>query len=773
MKDGADGSAVPYATAALLRPDSSVVTGVITNDDGKFIIENVAAGDYLLQVSFIGYKKTYLTVTVPSQSDLGEILISEDVNLLGEVVVTGRRALVEQRLDRIVVNVSGNIITSGLNINELLKQLPGLVVDQNGGVKLNGRDATIYIEGRPTRLPAEQVAQMLNGMMSDVVDRVELIDNPSSRFEAGLSSAIVNIRLKRDASLGLNGSAQMGVGATEHEFVYQGGLNLNYRSKKINLFGSYGYNNIPRYTDLYQTRGFSGTVPVTYDQYSRLHYFNPSNTLRAGIDWFITSKQTIGFLLNGTYNNQEGDIEAKSNIMRTGTSKVDSLELSDLSFYNKYGSQMYNLNYRLTIAEGEEMTLDADYGNVYARNWQQMQSRYLDVDGNEMRSPHEFQQKGPRNIDIYSLKIDYVKPLSEKSRLEAGIKTGQTITDNELLWENLFNNSWETDLNQSNKFKYSEHISAAYATFSHQFGKFSAMAGLRAEYTSIKGESPTMDTTFTHSYLDWFPSAYLQYQINDNQVMNLSYSRKIFRPGYSSLNPFRTYLDPFTFQSGNPDLKPVYLNSITMRYSIKRYFINLSYSIYNDFFNQDYIQDDATHTMGLIQKNLGKSQVFSLSIYAPINLTKWYSLNINTQFAWNMDDIYHIGERFQNDYFTAYVSLQHAFIILPTMKANMQMIWLKRNWEGISQFEDLLYMNAQIEKSFMDKRLSLTLSCNDLFSSMIYRAKINFGNINQTLKEDQNLRRIMLTVRYNFGSQQIRASRNRSVGIEEEMGRTK
>jgi hypothetical protein len=177
--------------------------------------------------------------------------------------------------------------------------------------------------------------------------------------------------------------------------------------------------------------------------------------------------------------------------------------------------------------------------------------------------------------------------------------------------------------------------------------------------------------------------------------------------------------------------------------------------------------------MGLVQKNLGKSKFLSLGFYTPIKISEWYSLSINTQAAWNKDDTYHSGERFQNDYITANTNLQHTFTIMPTMRASIQMMWAKRGWEGISHFDDIWYVNAQIEKSFFERRLNLTLSCNDLFSSLVYSGKINFGKINQTFKEDQNLRRIVLTVRYNFGSQQIRGSRYHGVGIDEEIGRTR
>jgi hypothetical protein len=402
-----------------------------------------------------------------------------------------------------------------------------------------------------------------------------------------------------------------------------------------------------------------------------------------------------------------------------------------------------------------------------------MQSHYLNVEGDELRLPSEFQYSGPRSIDILSLKADYVKPFSEKSKLEAGFKTGQTATDNQILYENYQEGMWEIDLNQSNNFKYSEHISAVYTTYSHKFGKISAMAGLRTEYTYIKGESFTMDTSFARSYIGWFPSAYLQYKINDKQGLNLSYSRKIHRPGYSLLNPFRTYIDPFTFQSGNPDLNPSHSNTIGFRYSFSGYSLNISYNVENKLFEQDYIQDDENHTMGLVKKNIGKKQELTLGAFFPIQVVKWYRLNIYSGTGLLKIDTRHNGERFRRNYISASMNLQHNFTILQTMRANMQMMWIKLGWQGIVRFEDYLTMNANIEKTFFDKRLSLALSCNDIFSSIVIRGKINFGNINQTLSEDKHLRQTMLTARYTFGSQKIRAARNRSVGIENEMGRAK
>jgi hypothetical protein len=774
VKDRADGSTIPFATAALLRTDSTTITGVIANNDGKFVLENVATGEYLLQISFIGYDRAYQTVNVPEQSDIGEIYLSENANMLQEVVITGRRQLIEHRLDRTVINVADNMITSGLNVQDLLKQLPGLVVDQDGNIKLNGRTATVYIDGRPTRLPAEQVAQMLNGMIGDVVDRVELIDNPSSRYEAGMSSAIVNIRLKRDASLGVNGSVSGGLGFNDYNLASRGGLNLNYRSKRLNIFGNYGYDNRTRVTDLYQNRNYNGEIPVTYSQNSFIKGDNQSHTLRTGVDYFINSKQTIGFLFNGAHHAYNGNIEAEATISQTGSTRVDSIELSNSDMASKHSSQMYNLNYRLNGDSDKVFTVDLDYGRVYNHSWQNMQHQYLNANGSERRPSTEFQYGGPRNIDILSLKADFSKPFSEKSNFEAGARVGQTTTDNEIIYENLLAGKWEIDDNQSNRFKYTEQVSAAYTTYSHKFGKFSAMAGLRAEYTSIEGNSPTMNSTFKRSYLGWFPSAYVQYQINEKQGLNLSYSRKIDRPNFGQLNPFRMYIDPFTFASGNPDLNPQYRNTIALRYNISGYSANLIYTHTSDLFQRDFVQDDENRTLSIIPKNVGKSETVGLNIFAPIEIAKWYKLNAYSQATYNMVDTRLSGEEFKKNYLAAYASLQHSFTILPTLRANVFMDWVKTGWFGVYQTSNTQSMNVQVEKSFLDKRLNVALSCDDIFNTNSrFIAKVDFANMNQSIRENNFNRMVMVTARYNFGSQQIRGARSRSVGIEDEMGRAR
>jgi hypothetical protein len=776
VKEKTTGDPIAYATVVLLQADSSYVTGGTTDEAGHFSLETAEAGTYIVKLSFIGYESLYKTIKVDSDIDTGEFFLQEKSFGLKEVVVLGNRPLIEQKIDRLVVHVSGNMITSGLNISEVLREMPGLVVNEDGKITLNGRGVTVYIDGRPTNLPASLLINMLNGMQGDAVDRVELISNPSARYDARQSASIVNIRLKRDVTLGLNGSVSASVGYTEYLPAYRTSLNLNYRSKKINIFGMYGFNYQPWNSDAEQIKNFHDGTPVTYKQYAKMKLTTPANTVRMGMDWFLSPKQTVGFLFNGTYSDRKLSISSNTDISRLGSTAIDSVALSHIQGDDKSNTQMYNLNYRLlTDTLGGELTADLDYGRINNHNWQNVQSHYFeDIHAGSTRS-EEFQYTGPRNIQIYSLKLDLTKPLSSKMQMEAGLKAGNTTTDNEIRYENLINNHWEPNPNQSREFRYHEFISAAYFNVSYRFNRLTTMLGVRAEYTRSKGESATADTAFTHTYLDLFPNVFFQYKINEAQNLGLSYTRKINRPDFSLLDPFRVYVDPFTYLSGNPDLKPSYIHSVDMSYRLKRYSVNLAYMKIDDRFAQEMVQNIEDHTTGIINKNIGKHEIYSLYGFAPIQIAKWYILRINPGIQWEKSDSWYNGENFKNNYWTASGNIYNAFTILPTLTANFNFFWQKAGWDGITSFRgsNLWQFNGRIEKTFLEKRVSLSLSCNDIFSTYRHQAETKFQTIDQKSKQDSHPRLFLLTARYSFGSQKIRGARNRQVGIEDEINRTK
>ena len=775
ITDGTNGLPMTYATVVLLLPDSSVVAGITTKDDGRFVFSNIENGFYILQLSFVGYDRLSITVDVPVQSNLGEIVLNESANSIREVFVTAQRPFVEHRLDKTIVNVSGNIITAGLSINELLNEIPGLWVRDDGRVMLNGRMATVHIDGRPTRLPAVQVAQLLNGMQGDLVDRIELISNPSARYEAGMSPSIINIRLKRDLTLGTNGSVMTNVGFTEYDFIYRNGVNFNYRSKRINVFGNYGFNHNVTRQDIHQIRKYSTTPSMLYDQRSMVKSVNPGHTLRTGVDWFISPKHTFGFLFTGMYSGSvRATVTSETNISNIDEFLPDSTTLSNIGILLDGNSKMYNLNYRLMIDDlGSELTADADYGNVYIKNKQNMQTRYFDSFGEEQRLQTAFQHTVPQDINILSFKLDLSKFFTSETKIETGLKVNQTITDNEIKYENFVNNSWEPDYNQSNRFRYREQIFAGYASYGFQLNKISTMLGVRAEYTQMWGESFTMDTTFNRSYLELFPSIFYQYRVNNNTSVNFSYSRRLQRPGYSLLNPFRTYIDPYTYTSGNPDLKPMFTHSIEFKLDGGHLSITSGYNITYGAFGQEIKQDDQQRITSYTYENIGKRQVFSLIPFGRFVFSPKYTLRVGPSVFWNVDNSWYNKEPFDKNYLTMQLRIYNSFTFSPLFGGTFSFMWQDEGWDGINKVDrrNLWQANINVRYLFFDRRLNVAFNCNDIFSSYRYKTTGKFQNIDQTTVEVGHGRTIRISATYNFGSNQIRGARNRAVGIEEEMSR--
>jgi hypothetical protein len=773
-KDAATGELIPYVTASLLSLDSTVVTGAIASEDGKFTIHNVAVGNYLLQVSFLGYERTFRNMSVPAQSDLGDILLSESATMLAEVVITSRRPLVEMRVDRMIVNVSSNLITAGRNINEVLRDVPGLHVDNQGSITLYGRAVIIHINGRPTRLPAAQVAQLLSGMQGDQVDRVELIANPSSRYEASDGSSIVNIQLKRDASLGVNGSVSSGIGYTEYDWLFREALNLNYRSRNINVYGNYGYNYQPIVMDVEQYKNFTAGIPVTYAQHSTSTFVAPNHTLRIGTDWFVNPKQTIGFLFTGMFGTNRSYSQGHVEISPLNIARIDSTTQSTVGSGGQGESQMYNLNYRLvTNREGEELTADLDYGRVNVDGNQNLKNLFFDNTGSEQREKEEFRQNTVRNVDVFSFGVNYVRLFANRLQLGAGAKTGYTETDNTQLYEDLFSEQWIHNDNFSNSFSHKEQVTAAYVTYGQQWNKFSAMAGLRAEYTSTSSKSVTLDTTFSHNYIDFFPNAYLQYQIGDMHSINLSYARRIIRPNYSHLNPFRSYTDAYTYQSGNPNLKPVYQQTFILSYRYRRLIANAVYSTFKNSVNQEWVQDDETHITALIPKNNSKRTAYTIYSQLSIPVSKAYTVTPWARTTLYDESSWYSNEPFSKKFIAGEYAISNSFTILPTLRVQAYFYYILGGWGGVTKYSNNWYINTQIEKTFFENRLSVVLNCSDLFSSQMEKATIRFKNVDQILIQDFYPRTTVLTIRYSFGSGQIRATRNRNVGIEEEIGRAR
>ena len=458
VKDGADGSPFPYATAALLRADSSLVTGAMTAPDGKFTITNVASGNYLLQMSFIGYEKAYQNVSVPAQSDLGEITLIESANSLSEVVVMATRPLVVSRADRYVVNVSGNIQSAGRDALDILRNTPGLLVDQSGNVTLMGKGVQIWIDGRPSQMSGDQLRAFLNSMQGGEIERIEVVTNPSSRYEAEGSGGIIDIKTKKGLELGINGTLTAGY-TQGHSGKDNAGLSLNWRRDKINLYGNYSYSRYNGWSYLDQIN----VMQTPEGEISLANYVKYNNTklgmrhnVRAGMDYFINPGNIFGVVIN-TYHDDRGFASMKGTTTISPTYNGVSSSTADNTQTDTKNGIQANINYQSTFTKpGQQLNFDLDYAHFTSDQLQKNANRYYDPAGVMIGDVEQFSNANPQFINVYSVKIDYTQPVWKDARMESGAKFGQITTDNDLRYEAVINNVWQSDPGKSNRFTYTE-----------------------------------------------------------------------------------------------------------------------------------------------------------------------------------------------------------------------------------------------------------------------------------------------------------------------------
>jgi outer membrane receptor protein involved in Fe transport len=775
VKDRTDSIAVTYATVALMTADSSIVTGVTTDTAGVFRLSGVRDGDWLVRISFVGYETAYRWVSVPSQSDLGEIRLVESANRLSEVVVTATRPFVEQRVDRYVVNVGSHILTAGRNALDVLRNTPGVLVRPDGGITVMGNVVEIWIDGRPSRLSGAQLNALLTSTQGETIDRIEVITNPSSRYDAAGIGGIINIRTKQGLQYGLNGSVNAGA-AKSWVDRENAGLQLNFRNSTVNLFGNYGINRTANRQDIHQTNVAETTEgPVTFDQKTlgKNQTAGIYHQYRLGADFFLSQKSTLGLLVNG-YDNGKEKIKVEGNTKITPVyENVDHTTIHNLWTEQTNGLQV-NANYQQIFSEsGRQLNMDVDYGQFNSKPSQHVTNNYFRTDGNPARDKEQLRHVNPQRIDVYSGKLDYMHPIWENGKLEAGTKSSGSKTDNDLLFEEYTGNRWETDLNQTNRFIYTEQLHAAYLNLSKSWGKWSSQAGIRGEYTVSRGKQRITGAVNDSSYFNIFPTLFINYS-PDNHTLGLSYSRRLRRPSYEQLNPFEIKTDAYSYQAGNPHLTPTYIHNIQLSYRYKQSLMaRLSYNHITDLIIFTPVTGDRDVRYGMIPVNFGKRQSFSGMVNWRVSPAKWWNVNLMAEGAYATNNSGQAQDEYSNNGFVGYLSLNNSFSLSHGFSAELSGFYVSRQKQGYFVAEPMGSVSAGIRKSLLDNKLMISLNANDLFRTMNEKVTVQYDRVNYKLVSKRDSRSVTLSVRYSFGSQTVKASRNRRSGIEDEAERAR
>jgi len=765
------GQAIEFATVAFYAAvDSTLQQGVITNVEGQFVFEKVNRGKYYLTVSMIGYEQSTLPVDIAGSQAyvLPDITLHENAQQLQEVTVTATRRFVEQHADKMVINPEASITTASDDALEVLRKSPGIIVDKDNNVTLKNKSVQVMIDGRPTYLSGEQLASTLRGMQATSIDRIEIIENPSSRFDAEGDGGIINIRTKRSLTRGYNGIMTLGARASDL-FSANYGINLNYRTEKMNVYGDLNGNNIHSWNQIELIRSFPQSDGSRTVQMQRRENKYLYHNARLGVDYYITPRQVLGFIARGNLASQQ-----QPGIGDTRTEDAAGREIEQMHTVsdgdNKGKNLTMNLNYKWTIDSlGQELSVDGDMAKYVSKQLQPMTSTFIPPKASQIY------HKDQRQVaSLYAVKADYMLPAGAKTKMEMGAKASWVSIDSDLEYiQQDENGAWSDPGGMSNRFVYSENIYAAYVSANHTFNdKTSVQLGLRGEQTFSNGTNRTSHEYNERNYFNLFPSFFALHKFNEHHQLGVSYSYRIGRPPYDILNPFLYMIDPYTYNRGNPFLDAQFTHASRLSYTLhNKYIVSLSYSYTNNAWMQVFEQDDATRTTLIAWENLSTYHNAGFTLVLPIEITRWWKTNTNLAGFYGKYKSPYQNGIIDNSQFTFQGNTTFSFT-LPKDFA----VELTGNYWGKSVY-GMAYMNARglidigAQKQFFNKKATLKLSISDVFKIWKNGYTSQYENVSVVGKESYDSRRVNLTLTWRFGRTDIKAARQRRTGLEEETGR--
>jgi hypothetical protein len=818
--------ALPFANVLLLKAkDSTLTKGAVSDLDGKFNFDQIAVGNgtqYIVSVSMVGYKKYFSPKIALSEENLdvklSTIQLDLDTKNLKEVTVTAKKPFIEQAADKLIINVEGSIVATGSTVLEVLQKSPGVTVDNNDNISVKGKQGVLVImDGKPTYMSQSDLTNQLKNMNSDQIEKIEIISNPSSRYDAS-GKAVINIVTKKNKNFGTNGSISAGFSASFPPYLSKGlsedfnkietikpgimpkyntSLNLNNRQGKFNTFANFTFSDNQRFNNNIFTRDLGGKI---FEQYAYRYNASQNFSYKVGTDYYVNKKTTLGILVNGSAGAWQNKPTAPNinttYIKHAGSNVPDSSLVTTASTLRTWQNITINTNFKHTFdSTGKELTADVDYSKYQnlgmERGMVSKFYKFIDQKSVEYNTPLNITSNTPNKYNIFALKTDYVHPLPKsKAKFEFGAKSSWVKSDNDIRF---FQNG-AVDKGRTNYFIYEENINAAYANFSKELNKkFNIQAGLRMEHTHSIGKSVTLDEKRERNYAKLFPSLFLNQTINKNNQLTYSYTRRIERPDYESLNPFVYFLDPYTYQLGNGYLKPQYTNSFEVTHSFKQAFVtSVGYSRTNDYMIEvikNAINDpevlakikkynniqgiDPEKITFATRENIAKFENVNFNFSIPIPITKWWTAQNNISVYYNrysgklLEQKLDVGQWAYN----AYTS--HTLKLPKDLSAEVSMWYNSANVYGMMRGNAQYAINAGLQKSFWNKKANLKLNVNDIFLTSFFSGKTDFAGVKMTISNRWDSRAARLTFTYKFGNQNVKAARRRSTATEAEQSRVK
>lgn len=759
----ADNQKKPLAsvTVSIMKAaDSSLIKAAITNEAGNFSFENIPFGSYYINASAINFSNLNSNVFELNSSLLiktfDAIVLQAAPKMLSDVTVSTKKPFIEQKLDRMVVNVDASVTNVGATALEVLEKSPGVTVDKDGNISLKGKPKVlVMIDDKPSYLSPTELAGLLSNMNANQLSQIEIMTNPSAKYDASGNAGVINIKTKKTITQGLNGSVTLSYGQGVYPKL-NNSIMLNYRNAKLNLFLNYGYLLNKGFMNVDVQRSFidaTGNKLNELDQVTKNYSQSQNNNLKLGLDYFINPTTTIGFVSSGFMapQNQNG---FTTSYFKDANNNISSIERTIRATSNTWKNGSLNLNLHTSFDNSKkDVTANLDYLHYdFAGNQEISGSSYNK--GDELFSTSYLKNILPLNIDIYSGRIDYSQMLSNGLKLETGLKSSIVKTNNTSLFYTLQNKLQDS---MSNAFNYSENINAAYLNLNKKFGDWMVQGGFRAENTNYQGLQTTyngqQDSTFKRNYISLFPTAFISYQLNENNQFAMSAGRRIDRPAYQQLNPFVSIIDKYMRMAGNPYLQPQISNNFEISHTYKnRLTTTLNYSVINNMMNETLIHSDSLIIRSI--GNIGTRYNVGIAESATIPFAKWYT----GIFYANLYQNKYLGEinGFPLDakQITLELNINNQFSFKNGWSAEISGQYASRNRdEGQALSLPIGQVSAGISKSLLNNKASLKLNVRDIFYTQTIREIQNFQDVQSMVNRSRDTQVANIAFVYRFGKQ--------------------
>jgi outer membrane receptor protein involved in Fe transport len=772
-----DDSGMPilYGSVALIGAvDSILIKGALTDENGNYSIDNVSAGSYRILGSYVGYDDVYSNIF---EIKLENKSVTVDLNFLNkgialaEAVVVAKKPFLEQKADRLVVNVSNSAIAAGATAVEILKKVPGVVIIQNKVTLGGSTSLQIYVDGKPS--PYTDVNALLRDMPGDQIEKIEFITQPGSQFDAA-GGPILNVVLKRNADLGFKGTATLTLGGfpvdnsdvgagTEYYGRWNPSINATYRSGKINLFANTTYNT-GNYFDVFIVDRYIGSDIYRGRSIDRTNYNYRS--VRFGADYYINDKTTIGTIFRTWARNGDGkslnitDVYNNSIAEPYNSFKTENITDSDRKGYFGNISLKHEFNKELD----RTFTADFDYNQFNSSNVNNL-SIYP---SNEPTTRSYSQQAVDQPVDIIVSKLDYKHGIDSTFKFETGMKFSFAKVNNDL---NFTRNTVPSPL-ESNEFLYKENINAGYINLNKKLNKLEFNTGLRVEQTIVDGTT-SGTKVLSRNYTQYFPSASALYRVNNNIAVQSSYSKRVNRPGFNQQNPFSYFIDSLTYTRGNPNLKPEIVNTGELKLTFDgQPFFGVSYSKTNDVIIQNAPKLEGTKTF-TIAENLANQERLEIQLNFPIKFGKYIDGFGGNQAIRNSYNATYLGSEYKTSRWHWLAYWQINGNLPKDFKLEIGGFYMTKFLQEFLLIDNLLGIDLGISKSFADKKGRVSLSFDDILYSQKTNALIEFNNIKVNFLQREYSRNLRLTLSYQFGNTKMKGAASRKTASESESSRVK